>query len=290
MRLAALEMMRRFEPLHPRLIGSVWTGHIRQGSDIDLHLFAGTISAVSHVLEEQRLPFTVERKRVVKHNEERVFTHVHVTDRFDFELTIYPLDRINYVFKSSLTGRAIERATLPELERFLRETYPDADLSADTLADDSDRFELFRTLLTPLEAVMQNPAYHPEGDALYHSLQVFELAKAQAGYDEEFLLAALLHDVGKAIDPSDHVAAGMAALEGAVSTRTLNLVARHMDAHAYKDGSLGHRARQRLRESEDFDDLMLLATCDREGRRRGVDVCTVSEALDFIKALAGEWT
>ena len=27
----------------------------------------------------------------------------------------------------------------------------------------------------PLESVKQNPKYHPEGDALYHSLQVFEL-------------------------------------------------------------------------------------------------------------------
>ena len=63
-------------------------------------------------------------------------------------------------------------------------------------------------LLLPLENVKQNPEYHPEGDALYHSLQVFDLARDELPYDEEFLLAALLHDVGKAIDPRDHVAAG----------------------------------------------------------------------------------
>ena len=63
-------------------------------------------------------------------------------------------------------------------------------------------------LLLPLETVKQNPAYHPEGDALYHSLQVFDLARDALPYDEEFQLAALLHDVGKAIDPRDHVAAG----------------------------------------------------------------------------------
>ena len=39
-------------------------------------------------------------------------------------------------------------------------------------------------------------------------------------YDEEFLLAALLHDVGKAIDPSDHVEAALQALEGSITERT----------------------------------------------------------------------
>src|ERR1700749_2709958 len=39
MRLAALRMMRRMSAFRPRLIGSVLTGHVRKGSDIDLHLF-----------------------------------------------------------------------------------------------------------------------------------------------------------------------------------------------------------------------------------------------------------
>ena len=77
------------------------------------------------------------------------------------------------------------------------------------LADHVDRFAIYRMRLAPLESVKQNPRYHPEGDALYHSLQVFELARAERPYDEEFLLAALLHDVGKAIDPADHVTAAI---------------------------------------------------------------------------------
>ena len=72
------------------------------------------------------------------------------------------------------------------------------------LAQHLDRFAVYRMRLAPLEAIKQNPKYHPEGDALYHSLQVFHLAREARPYDEEFLLAALLHDVGKAIDPQDH--------------------------------------------------------------------------------------
>ena len=287
MRLEALRLMRLLDAFHPRLIGSVLTGHVRQGSDIDLHVFSNNSSAVTAVLDDQRLDYRLERKRVIKQNEERIFTHVHVRDRFPVELTLYAADQVNYPFKSSITGRLIERATIAELEQFLRAEYPGIDLDADVerLSDHVDRFELYRLLLQPLEHVKQNPTYHPEGDALYHSLQVFELARFEQPWDEEFLLAALLHDVGKAIDPHDHVAAGLAALEGTVTERTEWLIAHHMDAHKVADGTLGHRAKQRLQESPDYDDLMALHQCDVAGRRRGVQVCDVAEALAVVRAL-----
>lgn len=290
MRLAALRMMRLLAVFRPRLIGSVLTGHIRHGSDIDLHVFSDDSHSITEVLHQEQLPFTVERKRVVKHNEERIFTHVRVHDRFDFELTVYAADKVNYPFKSSITGKTIERASIVELESLLRQEDPSIDLdSAVTqLNDVMDRFELLRLLLEPLAEVKQSPKYHPEGDALYHSLQVFELARDRQPWDEEFLLAALLHDVGKAIDPHDHVAAGLQALEGAITERTEFLIAHHMDAHALADGTLGHRAKERLRASEDFDDLMLLQECDRAGRQRGVQVCTVAEAIEYVKGLEGE--
>jgi hypothetical protein len=290
MRLEALRMMRLLAAFRPRLIGSVLTGHVRKGSDVDLHVFSNNVSAVTAVLDEENLRYAVEHKRVRKHNEERVFTHVHVSARFNFELTVYDADKAHYVFKSSVTGRAIERASVAELEAFLREQYPDVDLEASAQEAESgvDRFELYRLLLEPLDGVKQNPRYHPEGDALYHSLQVFELARDRRPWDEEFLLAALLHDVGKAIDPADHVAAGLTALEGTVPPRTAFLIAHHMDAAALQDGTLGRRASDRLRQSDDFEDLMLLRDLDTAGRRRGVAVCTVAEALEYLRSLDAE--
>ena len=41
--------------------------------------------------------------------------------------------------------------------------------------------------------------HHPEGDVLYHLLQCYVLAVDELPYDEEFQLAALLHDVGKIV-------------------------------------------------------------------------------------------
>ena len=114
---------------------------------------------------------------------------------------------------------------------------------------------------------------------------MLELARNHRAWDEEFLLAALLHDVGKAIDPRDHVAAGLAALEGTVTGRTEFLIAHHMDAHDLADGTLGHRAKLRLNQHDDYEELMLLQEIDRQGRRRGVPVCTIAEALAYVREL-----
>jgi predicted HD phosphohydrolase len=287
MRLAALAMMRRLAPFRPRLIGSVLTGHVRQGSDIDLHLFSDTTEAVTHLLDCDGLTYVVEHKQVRKHGEERIYTHVHLVDGFPFELTIYAADQAHYVFKSSITGKAIERASIPEYEQFLAREYPDLDLAAaaDEAANQIDRFQLYESLLLPLENVKQPLKYHPEGDALYHSLQVFDHARDQMAYDEEFLAAALLHDVGKAIDAADHVMAGVEALDGYITERTAWLIEHHMLAHDLADNTLGARARRRLEKSEHFQDLVLLGECDRAGRQQGVEAPELDEALDYLREL-----
>ncbi len=290
MRVEALRLMRRLARFRPRLIGSVCTGHVRKGSDIDIHLFSDSLALVTDTLDELGLEYEVEHKRIIKHGEERVFTHIHVFDRFNYELTLYPEDKVHYVFKSSITGKAIERLSIRELEDLLRAENPefDPDEAVESLEDHIDRFELYRMLLQPLEGVKQGRRHHPEGDALYHSLQVFELAREARPFDEEFLLAALLHDVGKAIDPSDHVVAALQALEGAITDRTAWLIEHHMDAQAYRDGTLGARARARLQQHEEFDDLMLLRDLDNRGRVPGAVVCELSEALDYIRDLETE--
>jgi hypothetical protein len=287
MRLEALRLMRLLRRFRPRLIGSVMTGHVRKGSDIDLHVFCDNPGLLTDLLEQEGCSFDVERKQVVKHGESRVFTHVHIYSRFNFELTVYPEDKAHYVFRSSITGKAIERASVRELEELLGREYPGMDLEGEltAAAEVADPYQLYRMLLLPLENVRQSPVYHPEGDALYHSLQVFELAREHRPYDEEFLLAALLHDVGKGIDPADHVGAALSALEDYLTERTRFFIAHHMDAYLYQTGKLGARLRRELDASEDFEDLMLLRRLDDAGRVPGATVGTVDEALDFLKEL-----
>ncbi|MEZ6139368.1 MAG: HD domain-containing protein [Zavarzinella sp.] len=290
MRFHALQMMHLLRLFKPRLIGSVLTGHIRKGSDIDLHLFSDSVEAITAILEDQCLPYEVERKEIRKNNETRIFTHIHVRDRFPVELTVYAEDLCHFVFKSSITGKAIERVSIRELEEFLSKEYEGVDVQdeLENQAHEVDRFLLFQMLLQSLENVKQNPKYHPEGDVLYHSQQVFELARRERPWDEEFLLAALLHDVGKGIDPGDHVNAGLEALDGLITERTAWLIAHHMDALAIKDGSLGIKARKRLEEHDDFEDLMLLRECDTNGRIPGRPVDSLENMLNCLRQLEQE--
>src|SRR6516164_366182 len=241
MRFEALRLMRLLRAFRPRLIGSVMTGHVRKGSDIDIHVFSDSVGLVSDLLAQEGYQHDVERKQVVKHGESRVFTHVHVYARFNFELTIYAEDKAHYVFKSSITGKAIERASIRELEELLEREYPGLNLEGELEAREEvvDPYQIYRMLLLPLENVKGSPKYHPEGDVLYHSLQVFELARDARPYDEEFLLAALLHDVGKGLDPSNHVEAALAALDGLLTERTRFFIEHHMHAHDYRTGKLG---------------------------------------------------
>src|SRR5438270_8315531 len=157
MRLEALRLMRLLRPFRPRLIGSVMTGHVRKGSDIDVHLFTDSVGLVTDLLQQEGLQFDVERKQLVKHGEARVFTHVHVYDRFNYELTVYPEDKAHYVFKSSITGKPIERASVRELEELIEREYPGTVIDRELEEAEAaiDPYPVYRIMLLPLENVHQ---------------------------------------------------------------------------------------------------------------------------------------
>ena len=143
MRIDALRLMRLLAAFKPKIIGSTLTGHVRHGSDIDLHVFTTNVDSVAMALDQEGMTYDIEHKRVTKQGEERVYTHVHIQDRFPIELTVYSTDKVAYAFKSSITGKAIERATLPQFEQLLRAEYPDVDLDAEVIDAESklDRFQ-----------------------------------------------------------------------------------------------------------------------------------------------------
>ena len=148
------------------------------------------------------------------------------------------------------------------------------------------RFAHYLALLLPLDRVRQSMDTHPEGDVLYHCLQVFELTCDAQPWDEELLTAALMHDVGKGIDPRDSHQAGLRALNGYVTERTLWLIENLPSAHRIFEGTLGVRARRRLAIAADWAELDLLAASDREGRVPGRRVRSAEDAVEFLRQLS----
>jgi hypothetical protein len=160
----------------------------------------------------------------------------------------------------------------------------------DTTDDDDlpeDRFEHYLALLMPLDRVIQSVDTHPEGDVLYHSLQVFELSHQTHPWDEELLTAALMHDIGKGIDPRDSHQAGLNALGGFITPRTRWLIENLPLVHRIFEGTLGGRAKRRLATSESWEELDVLAAHDREGRVPGRSVRAPEGAIDVLRTLSG---
>lgn len=165
---------------------------------------------------------------------------------------------------------------------------PDPSVPEARIGDHIDRFALYKLRLEPLHDIKQDPHDHPEGDALFHSLQVFTLAREVRPYDEEFLLAALLHDVGKAIDPSDPVQASLDALAGAITPRIAWLIEHLSDLQPRPGRPLSVKVRRALEESEWYEDLVLLHELDQAGRAPGAEVPSTDEALEYLKGLEEE--
>jgi hypothetical protein len=128
-------------------------------------------------------------------------------------------------------------------------------------------------LLLALDGVRQDPRWHPEGDALYHSLQTFDLARRETA-DRALQAAALLHDVGKALGSEDHAEGGADLLEGLVAPRVVWLVRHHLDLlHAPQ------ATKRRLRGTPALADLQRLRRWDVAGRSPHATVLPPDAAL-----------
>ena len=132
-----------------------------------------------------------------------------------------------------------------------------------------DRFDAIAAAVAVLATVRQHPARCPEGDVLE-------------------LTAALVHDLGRAIDRANPVASGLEALGDLITPRTRWLVETLPAAREHGDQTLGHRARRRLEAHPDFLDALLLAEADRRAHQRGYPAPSLDEAVAILRALEAD--
>jgi hypothetical protein len=125
MRVVALEAMRSIAAFEPRLIGSVSTGHIRRGSDIDIQVF--TLDPGALELHMKGLGWTFESERVTirKFGEIREYLHYHVADMVPIELTVYEPRDLRFRPKSSTDGKPIVRMRIAAVEALLMRDHPE---------------------------------------------------------------------------------------------------------------------------------------------------------------------
>ena len=142
--------------------------------------------------------------------------------------------------------------------------------------------ELEKTIGVP-----QSPKFHAEGDVWTHSMRVTDAAAALREKAESplgFMLAALVHDLGKAVCTQikdgqvhnyGHETAGLPLInaflyrlteERALITYTLNLCENHMKPHMLTADRASVRATNRMFDcSVDPEALILLTIADRRG-------------------------
>jgi hypothetical protein len=131
-------------------------------------------------------------------------------------------------------------------------------------------------LLLPLDGIRQNGRVHPEGDALFHSLQVFEFARGSSS-DRVLWAAALLHDVGKVLGSNAHAEVGADLLDGLLAPRVVWLVRHHLDLLLAPQAT-----KRRLRRTSSLTDLQHLRSWDLAGRSPSATVPEPDAALALL--------
>lgn len=123
LRREALNVMRRLKAFHPRLIGSVWRGTARKGSDIDIEVFCHKRETV--IKEVEKTYHITGMEHVSKTDEgrtERYFhAHFNLPSGHEVEVVIKDLERLSERRKCEVYGDTIVGVTLPQLRKLLDE-------------------------------------------------------------------------------------------------------------------------------------------------------------------------
>jgi len=123
MRRAALRLMRALREFDPRLVGSVWRGTARKGSDIDVAVYASRPEAVARRLEVSGFPVEgVEEVVVFKQGRPRRSHHIAVgLDGYEAEVVVRPPEERGEADRCEVYGDLKRGLSLPELEKLMKQ-------------------------------------------------------------------------------------------------------------------------------------------------------------------------
>ena len=119
----AVQAMRQLEQFHPYLTGSVLNGNAGKYADINLQLFTDNGKAVELYFIDRDIPYKAAQTRLYTGDEPRIVPVYRVNDDgIDIEITVLSPRELRVPLKTTLEGKAIERAKLSAVEQLLNET------------------------------------------------------------------------------------------------------------------------------------------------------------------------
>ncbi|MEI3368192.1 MAG: HD domain-containing protein [Clostridium sp.] len=162
-------------------------------------------------------------------------------------------------------------------------------------------------IINELKTVEQSPKYHPEGNVYNHVMLVVDKAaqiRSLANSKKEFMLASLLHDVGKKVATKKNIKGKYTSynhdkigekivndilvqydINNIEREKIVNLVKYHMH-HLYILKSLPYENTEEMIKDVELNDMILLFISDRLGRgqKRKDDI---EKELSDVKTIIG---
>ena len=122
MRKEALHIMKALKEYHPLLIGSVWRGTIRRGSDIDISVYNDAPCDVISSIKVVGLEISkTERMTITKHGkiEDSFHIYTHTLTNHPVEITVRNTDQAGKKRKCETFGDEIKGLTISELDKII---------------------------------------------------------------------------------------------------------------------------------------------------------------------------
>ena len=124
MRKEALKIMKTLKEYHPLLIGSVWRGTVRQGSDIDIAVYHDLPDEIPIFLEKDGAKISrTEWTTVTKKGKTETAFHIYVetSSKQKIEVVVRNPDEAGCRRKCEVFGDELKGLNVQELERVLEE-------------------------------------------------------------------------------------------------------------------------------------------------------------------------
>lgn len=123
MRSEAWEIMKVLKQYNPVLIGSVWRGNIKRGSDIDIEVYYDDPEKITAIIRDCLKIFRTERVTTNEHGKTKASFHIHAMTPTNqvAEITVRNSEEADQKKTCDTFGDKIKGLHVQELERLLKQ-------------------------------------------------------------------------------------------------------------------------------------------------------------------------